>query len=134
MDWIGYGMGWVGWDLCAGLLYEHRFAMLIISKTCGMVLRVKHLQTDFLTRFRHRISGKVLTAGWAVRSICKSHINLHYHYNALLPSGSPFGDPGPHGDLFQILGPQNVPIFFQGPHYLHFRLKNKLKVRAATIY
>ena len=24
MDWV-----WVGWDLCAGLLYEHRFAMLI---------------------------------------------------------------------------------------------------------
>ena len=27
LDWIGYGMGW---DLCAGLLYEHRFAVLII--------------------------------------------------------------------------------------------------------
>ena len=25
LDWIGYGMGW---DLCVGLLYEHRFAML----------------------------------------------------------------------------------------------------------
>ena len=22
-------MGWMGWDLCAGLFYEHRFAMLI---------------------------------------------------------------------------------------------------------
>ena len=22
--------GWVGWDLCAGLFYEHRFAMLKI--------------------------------------------------------------------------------------------------------
>ena len=33
---------------------------------------------------------------------------------ALLPRGSPFGDPGPHGDLFQILGPHfffKVPIF-----------------------
>ena len=29
MDWVGDGMGWVGWDLCAGLFYEHRFAMLI---------------------------------------------------------------------------------------------------------
>ena len=28
MDWIGLGMGW---DLCVGLLYEHRFAMLKIS-------------------------------------------------------------------------------------------------------
>ena len=32
----GLGMGWVwdgigmGWDLCAGLFYEHRFAMLIM--------------------------------------------------------------------------------------------------------
>ena len=25
MDWIG-----LGWDLCVGLLYEHRFAVLII--------------------------------------------------------------------------------------------------------
>ena len=23
------GLGWVGWDLCVGLLYEHRFAVLI---------------------------------------------------------------------------------------------------------
>ena len=22
--------GWMGWDLCVGLLYEHRFAVLII--------------------------------------------------------------------------------------------------------
>merc|ERR1712183_302862 len=52
---------------------------------------------------------------------------------SLLPSGSPFGDPGPHGDLFQFLGPQKVPIFFQGPHFLYFRLKNALKVRASAI-
>ena len=25
------GMDWVGWDLCAGLFYEHRFAMLKIK-------------------------------------------------------------------------------------------------------
>ena len=35
----------------------------------------------------------------------------------------PFGNPGPHGD-------QNK---FFGPHFLHFRLKNALKVNAATI-
>ena len=29
--WIGYGM--VGWDLSAGLFYEHRFAMLINVKS-----------------------------------------------------------------------------------------------------
>ena len=28
IGWVGIGMGW---DLCAGLLYEHRFAMLIIK-------------------------------------------------------------------------------------------------------
>ena len=26
-DWV-----WMGWDLCAGLFYEHRFAMLIIEE------------------------------------------------------------------------------------------------------
>ena len=25
------GLGMDGWDLCAGLFYEHRFAMLIIE-------------------------------------------------------------------------------------------------------
>ena len=30
--WIGLGwMGW-DWDLCVGLLYEHRFAVLITKK------------------------------------------------------------------------------------------------------
>ena len=29
----GLGMGWmVGWDLCAGLFYEYRFAMLTIEQ------------------------------------------------------------------------------------------------------
>ena len=28
----------------------------------------------------------------------------------LSPHGSPFGGPGPHGDLFQFLGPHWVPI------------------------
>ena len=29
---------------------------------------------------------------------------------ALWPHGSPFGGPGPHGDLFQFLDPHWVPI------------------------
>ena len=34
MDWVGLGWVWdgMGWDLCAGLFYEHRFAMLISSQ------------------------------------------------------------------------------------------------------
>merc|ERR1711895_278609 len=27
----GIGWVWMGWDLCVGLLYEHRFAVLIID-------------------------------------------------------------------------------------------------------
>ena len=34
---------------------------------------------------------------------------------ALLPKGSPFGDPGSHGDLFQILGPKRFPFFSRSP-------------------
>ena len=30
LDWMGWMDGLDGWDLCAGLFYEHRFAMLII--------------------------------------------------------------------------------------------------------
>ena len=36
----GIGLdGWMGWlDLCAGLLYEHRFAMLIIGYPINTIL------------------------------------------------------------------------------------------------
>ena len=29
----GIGLGWMGWDLCAGLFYEHRLTMLIICSS-----------------------------------------------------------------------------------------------------
>ena len=51
----------------------------------------------------------------------------------LLPRWSPFGDFGPHGDQNEFFGPHLVPIYFQSPHFLHFRLKNASKVSAATI-
>ena len=52
---------------------------------------------------------------------------------ALLPHWSPFGDFGPHGDQNVFFSPHLVPIYFQSPHFLHFRLKNVSKVSAATI-
>ena len=48
---------------------------------------------------------------------------------ALLPRWSPLGDFGPHGDQNEFFG----PLFFQSPHFLHFRPKNASKVSAATI-
>ena len=42
-------------------------------------------------------------------------LHLQFESVALLPCGSPFGDPAPHGDLFQILGPQKVSIFLRSP-------------------
>ena len=39
MGWMGW-MGWVGLDLCAGLFYEHRFAMLIILAGVGVFEQV----------------------------------------------------------------------------------------------
>ena len=40
MDWVG--LGWIGmglgWDLCVGLLYEHRFAVLIITIICDQMI------------------------------------------------------------------------------------------------
>ena len=41
---------------------------------------------------------------------------------------------GFRGLFFSDFGSPKDPHFFQGPHYLHFRLKNAIKVRAATIY
>ena len=59
-----------------------------------------------------------------------NHIHL---YLPLLPHWSPFGDFGPHGDQNEFFGPHLVPIYFQSPHFLNFRLKNASKVSAATI-
>ena len=64
---------------------------------------------------------------------CLRKQNLGVSTQALLPRWSPFGDFGPHGDQNEIFGPHLVPIFFQSPHFLHFRLKNASKVSAATI-
>ena len=58
------------------------------------------------------------------------------HLGTLVPIWglwSPFGDFGPHGDQNEFFGPHLVPIYFQSPHFLHFRLKNASKVSAATI-
>ena len=61
--------------------------------------------------------------------------DLVFTKKSLLPRGSPFGSPGPHGRLFHFLCPQGqrVPILLQGPLFHYFRLANVLKVRAATI-
>ena len=40
---------------------------------------------------------------WEVSWQCRSY--LRGETFTLLPNGSPFGDPGSHGDLFQSLGP-----------------------------
>ena len=38
LDW----MEWVGWDLCVGLLYEHRFAVLISNHNHNCTIRFLH--------------------------------------------------------------------------------------------
>ena len=50
---------------------------------------------------------------------------------ALLPSGSPFGDLGPHGDLFQFLGPQKVPISFPRSPFSPFQAEERAKSQSS---
>ena len=59
----------------------------------------------------------------------KNLITLNDNPSALLPRWSPLGDFGPHGDQNEFFG----PLFFQSPHFLHFRPKNASKVGTATI-
>ena len=49
----------------------------------------------------------------------------------LLPRGSPFGDPGPHGDLFQFLGPQKVPISFPRSPFSPFQAEERAKSQSS---
>ena len=44
-------MGWVGWDLCAGLFYEHRFAMLINITVvdADLIVKAAELQSALAT-------------------------------------------------------------------------------------
>ena len=41
MDWVGYGWDGMGWDLCAGLFHEHRFAMLINKQPLPVKIPIK---------------------------------------------------------------------------------------------
>ena len=54
--------------------------------------------------------------------------------NYTAPKWVPIWGPGSPWGPFSDFGSPKGPHFFQGPHYLYFRLKNALKVRAATIY
>ena len=44
-DWVWDGLGW---DLCVGLLYEHRFAVLIINEVFVVFYEGKHYILSFL--------------------------------------------------------------------------------------
>ena len=54
--------------------------------------------------------------------------------NYTAPKWVPILVPGSPWGPFSDFGSPKGLHFFQGPHYLYFRLKNALKVRAATIY
>ena len=65
---------------------------------------------------------------------CHPSDSLHSHCKggwALLPRGSPFGDPGPHGDLFQFLDPQKVPIFFPRSPFSLFQAEYRAKSQSS---
>ena len=68
---------------------------------------MKHYWVKQLAMLKEWESGDI-ESRWGIEAVGSSKVTT----NSLLPSGSPFGDPGPHGDLFQFLGPQKVPIFF----------------------
>jgi len=53
--WIGLGwMGW-DWDLCVGLLYEHRFAVLKMAN----VGKNSHFLTQILTKPKKTFFGRI---------------------------------------------------------------------------
>ena len=56
----------------------------------------------------------------ALQVVMVDEVDKNYTAPKWVPIWGPGSPKGPH--------------FFQGPHYLHLRLKNALKVRAATIY
>ena len=63
-----------------------------------------HLYSTF------NLLGANKRTAWDIPDNCGEGVNRDFSPYALLPRGSPFGEPGPHGDLFQFLGPQKVPI------------------------
>ena len=91
--------------------------MMIISST-------KKVFWSFLEYISHIIW--LISYHKRMRTIWSDHFSfvqmiiMNQNGDALLPSGSPFGSPGSHGDLFQFWGPQKIAIFFQGPHFLYF--------------
>ena len=59
--------------------------------------------------------------------MCFSVMKIDCEPKSLLPRGSQFGDPGLHGDLFQFLGPQKVPIFFPRSPFSLFQAEERAK-------
>ena len=68
---------------------------------------------------------------WHVSTLKYWHAQAMVRPIPLLPSGSPFGDPGPHGDLFQFLGPQKVPISFPRSPFSPFQAEERAKSQSS---
>ena len=51
MDWDGIGLGWEwdGLNLCVGLLYEHRFAVLMIVWDKSILSKIIYLSTNCIS-------------------------------------------------------------------------------------
>ena len=69
-------------------------------------------------------------AQYQLKGVDRDRRPLHFHRDELgagkpplFPNGSPFGDPGPHGDLFGDLGPLWVPFLCFGSPFSLFLTK-----------
>ena len=67
LDWVGDGMGW---DLCAGLFYEHRFAMLIISIYGGTLYTLRQARAE-----RRTVTKFTCEYGWVAKGSSRWRVN-----------------------------------------------------------
>ena len=114
-----------GTTICPNMQKEKKAPLVqICPKRKLLLLNARREEADFVSNYGY------------LQKMLKSQTILDLQNIAeqpLLPRWSPFGDFGPHGDQNEFFGPHLVPIYFQSPHFLHFRLKNASKVSAATI-
>ena len=127
------------WRLLCGQCLDLRYYATMINCGTSINFRGNRLAkaTEHLPSRGQTIFTTVLYSISALMVISfkmeKPSIKIFLNQNkfALLPRGSPFGSPGPHGDLFQFLGPQKVPIFFPRSPFSLFQAEERAKSQSS---
>ena len=140
--WAGAGLSWSVLVLVPKVAHSSLFFLSIVAKNYHLLPEIDKSCQKFSEK--DTSCQKIATSCQKIATSCQNCQQLHKGIH-LDPSGPIWTILEPSGPICTYLDhcshvvPMGtlisfwVPIFIQGPHFHNFRLKNALKVRAATI-